>query len=351
MGDADLLDLLVKARTTAQIETILRQLEVVSSDEYFFDPNGNSTAKWKPGYLHWVPVGSERGNSGRIKLAAEPTGPIAERVINGMEAIIELKRLRELKKNRNAAMPPDPRAAVLRYFQLPRLDLIPGLPLEQRRVMVQRINDTRKNLAVHLTYEDQEFAFLIRDHGMGQLASCVHTTLLSLGRSDKVEKPYLIGVFGQGGSSAFAASRYSVVITRRATDLLGPGDQDRIGWSIVKEIRPRGTKDSYYAYLAETEDGRVPSIDPAAAKKVGFGAGSHFCHLRYDLGRSGQQVARRLYQMLNHILFNPIMPYDLYSIKTEPDLMQGTAQRLARKVRQVGPAMSLDRSFGPLAVA
>jgi hypothetical protein len=29
-------------------------------------------------------------------------------------------------------------------------------------------------------------------------------------------------------------------------------------------------------------------------------------------------------------LFNPILPYDLYAMKTEPDAMHGTAYRLVR---------------------
>ena len=44
----------------------------------------------------------------------------------------------------------------------------------------------------------------------------MHRTLLSLGSSDKGDKPYLIGVFGQGGSSTYAASKYSWVLSRRA---------------------------------------------------------------------------------------------------------------------------------------
>jgi len=39
---------------------------------------------WQPGSLHWVrPVGRDRGNGGRIKLAGEPMNPLAERLVNG----------------------------------------------------------------------------------------------------------------------------------------------------------------------------------------------------------------------------------------------------------------------------
>ena len=216
--------------------------------------------------------------------------------------------------------PSTPRDAVLRYFGLPRLDEIPSMDPDERREMHQHINAVRKKLAVHLAFENREFAFLVRDQGMGQPADRVHSTLLSLGHTDKADKPYLIGVFGQGGSATFAASYYSVVITRRAPDLLRRGEPDRVAWSIVREIKPKGTRDSYYAYLAQSEKDRsVPSIDGRIADDVGFEPGSHFCHIKYDLGRSGQSVARRLYQSLNHVLFNPVLPYDLYALKTKPE--------------------------------
>ena len=150
MGNAELLELLIKARSTAHIDGILRGLRVVDPEEYFFDPHGNPSVKWKPGCLHWVPVGRDRGNSGRIKLAGEPTGPIAERSINGMEAIIELERLLELLKRPTAPMPSTPRAAVLRYFGLPRLEDVPAMDREERRTMRDRINAVRKKLEVHL---------------------------------------------------------------------------------------------------------------------------------------------------------------------------------------------------------
>src|SRR5882762_9579662 len=114
----------------------------------------------------------------------------------------------------------------------------------------------------------------------------IHKTLLSLGRTDKADKPYLIGVFGQGGSSAFSIAKYSIVVSRRAPDISKPGDDGGAGWTIVREIQPKGRRDFYYAYLAITEDGAVPSVDAAQAEKAKFGQGAHFCHIAYDFGAS-----------------------------------------------------------------
>jgi hypothetical protein len=64
------------------------------------------------------------------------------------------------------------------------------------------------------------------------------------------------------------------------------------------------------------------------------------------LGGWGAAVARLMYQALNHVLFNPILPYDLFTIdKDLPELMQGTAQRLARQTVKLGRQLALDKSF------
>jgi len=185
---------------------------------------------------------------------------------------------------------------------------------------------------------------------MGQTPANIHRTLLSLGRTDKADKPYLIGVFGQGGSSAFSIARYSIVISRRAVDIRKQDEDGGAGWTIVREIHPKGRRDPYYAYLAATEEGGVPRIDQAHTEKAGFGQGAHFCHIAYDFGASDSSIARSMYQSLNHVLFNPVMPYELFALKDTPDPMKGTAQRLAQRVRRFGPAVALDKSFAALPV-
>src|SRR5262249_22146860 len=152
-------------------------------------------------------------NGGRIKLAGEPMNPLAERLVNGMESLIELARLRELLANPAAPVPPNPREAVLRYFGFPKLDFIERLDDEERKAKSALADKVRKNLSIRLDFEKKlrQFAVTVRDHGVGQTPSNMHNTLLSLGRSDKADKPYLIGVFGQGGSSAFSIAKYSVV--------------------------------------------------------------------------------------------------------------------------------------------
>jgi hypothetical protein len=350
---ADLLGRLLSARTTLQVEAIMATLPIVPAEVYQWDYGDRRIGDWKPEHLHWLPVGLERGNGGRIKLAGEPTNPIAERTVNGMEALIELARLNELLTNPKAEMPTSPREAVLRYFGFPRLDMIERMEDEERKAMRERVNEVRRRLSIHLDHDrrGKQFAVTIRDHGMGQVPARMHETLLSLGQSDKADKPYLIGVFGQGGSSAFSVSEYSIIVSRRAPVILKPGEDDGVGWSIVRAIQPKGRRDHYYAYLAVSEDGAVPSMNAAVADNAGFAQGSHFCHIKYDFGGSESAVTRLLYQALNHVLFNPILPYELYAMKDRPEPMLGTAQRLARQVRLLGQQAALDKWFAGQPVA
>ena len=345
---SNLLERLLAARTSAQVETIMADLPIVPPEQYQWISGDERSSTWQPGKLHWIPVGRDRGNGGRIKLAGEPMNPLAERLVNGMEALIELARLRELVKNSTAPMPASPRDAVQRYFGFPKLDSIERLEDEERKAKRALVDKARKNLSITLDHDkkSKEFAATVRDHGMGQAPPMVHKTLLSLGRTDKADKPYLIGVFGQGGSSAFSIAKYSIVVSRRAADIRKQGDDAGAGWSIIREIQPKGRRDPYYAYLAVSEDGAVPRINAEEADKAHFNHGAHFCHICYDFGSSDSAIARTMYQALNHVLFNPVLPYELFALKDTPEPMLGTAQRLARRVRMYGRGVALDKSFG-----
>src|SRR5690606_18104066 len=100
---------LLGACSVDQVNKVLSRLPVVGPDEYQHDYDNKISGSWREGYLHWLPVGGKRGNGGQIKLAGKPTNPIAERLVNGMEALIELARLRELAADSDAPMPKSPR--------------------------------------------------------------------------------------------------------------------------------------------------------------------------------------------------------------------------------------------------
>jgi hypothetical protein len=302
----------VQATTVKAITTLLAQLPIVSENDYAFEAI-NPAKGWVEGKLHWVPLGKDRGNAGRIKLATRPEGPIAERTINGMEALIEMMRRLEFLHDPCAPMPQSAREAVARYFSLPPLDRIPRM---KTTIKGQKPREYARELArllrVRIAFEktQREFAVFIEDEGIGQAPARMHETLLSLGSSDKGDKPYLIGLFGQGGSSTYAASDYSWCVSRRVPQLLD-GMSDGVGWTVVKQVFPEKRRDPFYAYLAARPNGEVPALPVEAAEAIGLKNGSRFAHLGYNFPGGGSAVTKGLYQTLNHILFNPVLPFDL----------------------------------------
>ena len=320
----------IKASSSRDVEALLAKLPIAKEDEYAFDED-QPEADWRPGQFHWIPVGRQRGNAGRIKLANQPVNPIAERGINGMEALIELARQRELSSAPDAPSPATPREAVARYFELPPLDQLPKLDdsAESKRIR-EKARDMARKLRVRLLWDKstREFTVAVEDDGIGQPPSAVHRTLLSLGSTTKADKSYLIGVFGQGGSSAYAVSKYSWVISRRATDLLR-GEADGIGWTVIKHIFPKGRRDDYFAYLASHPDGRVLRASAADAEAVGIQHGTRFVHIGYDFGKGGSAITRQLYPALNHVLYNPVLPFELYAARPTADPIYGNGYRLS----------------------
>jgi len=334
----------ITAVTSTDVESLLAVLPIVPDDRYVFAP-AQPSSSWVEGKFHWMPVGKDRGNAGRIKLAHNPINPIAERLINGMEALIELMQQREMLNDPSKEPPKSPREAIERYFGLPPLDQLPKFEGQQRKGLMGTARELARKLRIHLLIDKSsgEFTVCIDDDGIGQLPEKVHKTLLSLGSTNKGDKPYLIGVFGQGGSSAYSACKYSWVISRRAPDLIGDCE-DGIGWTVIKHVFPKGRRDDYFAYLAAHPDGRVPFFDKRASDKVAIAHGTRFVHVNYNFGRGGAQVVRRLFPSLNHVLFNPVIPYELYAGRDSADLMSGNAYRLSNLFLR-GPAPVLDKTF------
>ena len=345
---SDFISSAIRAVTSNEIEALLAQLPIAAEDEYTFNED-NADAGWKPGFFHWIPVGRERGNAGRIKLANQPVNPIAERAINGMEAIIELARQRELARDPDSKAPSTPRDAVSRYFGLPPLDELPKLDdsVESQTIRV-KAREMARQLRVRLLWDSaaRQFTVAVEDDGIGQPPALVHSTLLSLGSTTKADKPYLIGVFGQGGSSAYAACSYSWVVSRRASDLLY-GSADGVGWTIIKHVFPKGRRDDYFAYLACHPDGRVPFASAAAADTSRIPAGTRFVHIAYNFGRGGSAITRQLYTALNHVLYNPVVPFELYAQRQTADPIYGNGYRLSSLGSRRTSKPALDKVFPP----
>jgi hypothetical protein len=341
-------ELLAATLETTSVNSLEKLLETLPINyEYVFDKS-NPGKDWKDGMLHQVPVGFDPGNAGRIKLGNESDNRIAERVVNMLEALLELGRRMELLENPSMPPPSSPLAAVARYFHLPRLDRLPEYP--EGRGRKGKIYQAGKDLAhktrVRIKGTKTERAIIFEDEGIGQPPSRMHSTILSLGGENKIKEPYLIGMWGQGGSSALAASQLTWMVSRRAPQLKDA--EDGVAWTVVREIIPTdGGRRPYYAYLAASPNGEVPSIPASVADSAGLGHGTRIGHLGFDMGTLDPY---KLYQAMNHVLPVPVLPFNVYT-KTDPDdedTCWGIGYALTR--RRIQQKTLLDKRFEGIAV-
>jgi hypothetical protein len=139
----------------------------------------------------------------------------------------------------------------------------------------------------------------VRDLGVGLKPEQMAGTILSLNESNKLQKHYLAGTYGQGGSSTFSSGRYTFIASRS-------DDHPFVGFTVVRflDLPPEEYKTGHYVYLAL--DGNVPSVElPSSA----FGTGTIAKHFGYDLSGYGSPVGpNSLYGLLNQVLFDPVLP-------------------------------------------
>lgn len=236
----------------------------------------------------WRPVGDRPNNRGTVEAAADPGRSIVERVTNGIDAVLEY----EHDAHHGQPNCRSPREAASAWFGMP----VGGLSEMTQR---QRQNLARRMEVRLLPGESKSSRVIeVRDNGIGIAPDRMASTILSLNESNKIEKHYLAGAYGQGGSSTFASSKYTLVASR--------SEGHRVGFTIVKfeDLPPEQFKIGRYVYM--TLGNAVLEADVPLDQ---FQRGSVVRHFGYDLsGYTSPVGPTSLYGLLNFALFDPVMP-------------------------------------------
>jgi len=268
-------DALQKAGNVAQVQSALGEFEQKHKDE-----------------LKWVAIGGKENNRGVIEVSTDPGRSLVERITNGIDAILEAEHLAHGGK-------PDcrsPREAATAWLNVPAHGLS-GMTTSERRQIAKRVvvtvsegdsKDSRSSRTVE-----------VRDFGIGIKPQDMRNTILSLNESNKLQKHYLAGTYGQGGSSTFVVSKY-VLITSRYQN------HPTVGFTLVRfdELDPDLFKTGHYVYL--TLNGSVLQTELPEKK---FQSGTQTKHFGYDLSRYPSPLGpNSVYGLLNEILFDTTLP-------------------------------------------
>lgn len=241
------------------------------------------------GELAWSPFG-RRNNRGTIEAAGDTGRSLVERGTNGIDAVLEL----EHQKHNGTPVCNSPKEAGAAWLGVPGNGLSEMTPAQRRR-LAQRVTITLEE------GEGREARLVsVRDHGSGIAPLDMPNTILSLSEDNKLQKHYLAGTFGQGGSSTLAACKLCFIASR-------DGDDGPIGFTVVKylDLPPEQYKTGHYVYLGDSTGVLVaPDITPEE-----FVRGTLCKHFAYDLDSYNSPIGpNSVYGLLNMVLFDPVMP-------------------------------------------
>ena len=260
------------------------------------DLDARVSGGWK-----WRPLGDRVANAANVEVLSEPGPALVERITNAMDAMLELRHQQE---GRPDPGPSSPRQASESWFG------IQGGTLSRAKDG-QSIGSLAPNIRVELLDSGQPKrpTIIVTDTGIGQHPSDLPRTILSLGESNKIDRQYLCGAYGQGGSATFAWCDYTIVVSRRRAEHTD-GRPDLVGWTVVRRHDDSDFKTYTYQYLV-TETGEIPTYHPSSLSQVNFQYGTSIIHIAYEVGRLLERYLLTSYRYMNNILFDPVIPYTL----------------------------------------
>lgn len=241
------------------------------------------------GHCQWVPFGNRENNRGTIEASADPGRSLVERLTNGIDAVLE----DEHEKHNGIPACRSPKEAATAWLNVPSGGLSDVSTTERRR-LAQRVT-----IKIQAGENRSSRIIEIQDTGIGLSPTQMPNTILSLNESNKMQKYYLAGAYGQGGSSTLASSRFVLIASRRSID-------SAIGFTVAcyEDLPPDEYKIGRYVYL--TFDESVLTADHALGD---FPSGTIIRHIGYDLTNYPSPVGpNSIYGLLNQILFDPILP-------------------------------------------
>ena len=271
MKERELLDILLAAQRTQEVEQALGVYEAANS-----------------GKCGFVPVGRRPNNRGAIEVASDAGRSIIERVTNMLDAVLEL----EHEKHGGKPNCRTPREAASAWLGVSEKDGLSALSNRERQNLAE--------LAV-LRLEpgegSQSRIVTVVDRGIGIEPQDLEGTILSLNESNKIQKHYLAGTYGQGGSSTYAFCKLTVIVSRRRSG-------DRVGFTVVKyeDLPVEQFKTGHYVFLVNCD---VPLEVEAGSADMEYG--TIVRHFGYDLTRYTSALGpKSMYGILGRILFDPV---------------------------------------------
>lgn len=276
---------------------------------------------------HWRFVGDNPSNGSVIGMLRKGEKGLIERVTNGVDAVIE-KKVAELFGTAPSSSNTVIAKAFPKYY-------------ECRQKIKKGEEGARSNaydaanqvlVAVSDGSRSSRPTFDVVDHGTGISGKDFPNTILSLNKGNKLssDKQYLIGAFGQGGSTSLSFANATVIVSKI---------EDKFWFTIVRAVDLEDYKNIAYVYL--TVDGEIPTAELDGyspkeewiAKFIGFDSGTFVrmveMNISQDISSLDAAKPRGLVDFINTELFDIGLPISVYENRKSFALNEHHQNRVA----------------------
>ncbi|GMO13863.1 MAG: hypothetical protein Ta2E_03720 [Mycoplasmoidaceae bacterium] len=187
---------------------------------------------------NWTYVGGRPNNNSTISLLSEGERGLVERLTNSIDAVIEKNRTKFSVKNPTKS--DDIISVAFPKFFKNKMQCIkkpeePALDIDANVLLIANDGTSSKRTT-----------FDVIDKGTGIVGKDFGNTILSLNSNNKVsqKQSYLIGAYGQGGSTALAFSEATIIISKKG---------GKYYFTIVKSVHIHEFKNISWVYLNPLE--------------------------------------------------------------------------------------------------
>jgi hypothetical protein len=183
-------------------------------------------------------VGGRKNNRGPIEVMESIENSVYEKVMNGFDALIELRQHREGFSN-------GPTNAAQALAEIGDNPNEPGVYLITSRAHTRTgsVGQPKKRSNV-----------VVVDEGIGIQSDAFHDTIMSLEGSNKLSNPLMAGSYGFGGSAVYRYSTFTIIWSRSIRK------PDVISFTVVHQNFGSGARYPSYVYLIDP-DGEVLSFN------------------------------------------------------------------------------------------
>lgn len=253
--------------------------------------------------VRWEDVGGRRNNLATINIGTDPAAGVTERITNAIDAVLEKQWKLEGENDGYGS----PRNATESWFNIES-----GSLASIKNARDKRIETLAKNISVTLkdSGSDQRPTVEIRDHGIGLQSEQFRDSILSLNGSNKIGKLYLMGAYGQGGSTALSYNTYTLIVSK---PFFNESKKKTIAFTIVRinEGDLEKDKHEWYEYMVDKSTGFPFTIE---VSDEDFAPGTLVRHILMDLDKYKGRIttpSNSLWYLAHNYLFDPIIPFTI----------------------------------------